>query len=283
MSLVSHKKPTPTSILCELTRLKSQQNFLEKTQTVKIQNLDVDANYQEHDEKCLLLEIEKLHDSFKTEFPMTRIEAKNKITDLFENITNFETHMMSTDCLKNVHVITYREEVIKMNNTLSDYSKSTALQNELLKAIYKDIESALPSAEILLKDIPKHTIKKHKTIQEAIKNPISAFACAEVKEFDKYLLTCGGYTGSWKEEEHNIYIKFKNKFKSNIDRIIECVNLVLPGKIILLVIIVYYIKTINMYICNNNICKYFFRLNFRRAVKNQNTYYNNYMFIILQI
>lgn len=223
----SNKKPTPTSILCELAKLKSQQNFLERTQTVTIQIPNLDGD-QDQEEKTVLADVEKLQNNFKIEFPKAKLDAKHRITNIFKNITNFETNMLSSACLKNVHVIAYREEVIKMDNNLSEYSQSITLQNEILKAKFKDIESSIPAAEKILKEIPKHSLIKQKPLQEVLKNPISTFAFTEVKEFDRFLINCGGHSGSWKDEEHNIYIKFKNKFKSNIDRIVECVNLVLP-------------------------------------------------------
>lgn len=221
------KKPTATSILCELARLKSQQNFLQKTQS-SIQMIDVNPS-EDVEEHKLLTEIDKLQNYNKTDFPKTKHEAKHLITDIFENITNFETHMMSSDCIRNVHVIAYRDEVIKMDSNLTEISNSISLKNEILKAKYKEIEATLQPTEALLRDIPKHVISKQKSIQDVVKNPISETACAEIKTFDNFLKNCGGHSGSWNDEKHNIYVKFKNKYKSNIERIVECVNIILPG------------------------------------------------------
>lgn len=226
------KKQTPTSLLCELARLKSQQFYLEKTQN------DLNLNFNENEdniiEKSLLCDIEKLKLNLTDKYYSDQEEVKYATKNIFEELTNFESNMLNTDSLLSVNVNSYREKVVALDNCLTDILKGVNIKLEMLKNCYTEVHSALPPTTVLLRDIQKYHVSKYKAIQNASTKPIPEEACKDVKLFDKFLISCGGQTGFWEDEEHCIYLKYKNKYKDNLDRIIECINAVIPGLFLVL-------------------------------------------------
>lgn len=226
---MSLKKITSTSLLCELSRLKSQQNYLENTQPSLI------LEFPEEDakvEKDILMEIERQKIELEENFKNLKINAKYDSNDIQESLTDFKTNMLTDQSLKSTNVIKYRETVIAIDRKITDRSIELKINLEKLKAEQREIESSMLPCEIILQDIPKPNFKISQDVKKSFSNKsvISETDCSEVKIFDKFLLSYGGHTGGWNDEEHCIFLKYKNKYKNNMDRIIACFKDILPSK-----------------------------------------------------
>lgn len=235
------QKITSTSLLCELSRLKSQQNYLENTQPSLILELpEDDAKF----EKDILVEIERLQIELQENFKNLKINAKYDSGDIQESLTDFKNNMLTDQSLKTTNVIKYRETVIAIDRKISDRSIELKINLEKLKAEQKEIESSMLPCEIILQDIPKPNFKISQDVKKSFSNKsISETDCLEVKIFDKFLLGYGGHTGGWNDEEHCIFLKYKNKYKSNMDRIIACFKDIVPSIVVL--IICFYMFNLN--------------------------------------
>lgn len=223
------KKKTSTSLLCELSRLKSQQNYLENTQpSLMLELPEEDAKL----EKDILVEIERQQIELEENFKNLRINAKYDSNDIQESLTDFKTNMLTDQSLKTTNVIKYRETVIAIDRKISDRSIELKISLEKLKAEQREIETSMLPYEIILQDIPKPNFKICQDVKKTfLSKSISETDCSEVKIFDKFLLVYGGHTGGWNDEEHCIFLKYKNKYKSNLDRIITCFKDILPSKV----------------------------------------------------
>lgn len=222
-------KKTSTSLLCELSRLKSQQNYLENTQPSLILELpEEDAKL----EKDILVEIERQQIELDENFKNLRINARYDSNDIQESLTDFKINMLTDQSLKTTNVIKYRETVIAIDRKISDRSIEYKINLEKLKSEQREIETSMIPCEIILQDIPKPNFKLCQDVKKTfLSKSISETDCSEVKIFDKFLLVYGGHTGGWNDEEHCIFLKYKNKYKSNMDRIIACFKDILPSKV----------------------------------------------------
>ena len=129
-TFVKSNKKSKTSILCELTRLKSQQKYLECNQ-VKLNA----ANFMDEDPKepsakvssvsqsnqstlSTINEIDHLRLQFEENLHNYRENAIREIRDMWLSINNMKSDVFQEERLKQFSVQTIRERIINVNTQL---------------------------------------------------------------------------------------------------------------------------------------------------------------------
>lgn len=228
-------KSTPTSIVRELMKLKSQQKYLEGTQV----SLTIfDWKNLSTEEQLDLREIDNIKNDMDSQFPLYELKIKNSLENVNEIIKTFRNTMLTNESIQKYNTKEYRDKIIDIENII----KSVVMVNlneiiNLKNNHYHLEESLLPinnNVAILLdcKKLSSSTINPFiykRTIKQSI---IEKFDNNDIKEFDKFI-KMNGHCGGWIDEEHNLFIKLKQKYKINLERIIIVMQKTLPNKSIL--------------------------------------------------
>lgn len=134
------RKKTSTSLLCELTRLKSQQKYLECSQ-IKINfnikdkndnNNDNDNNDDNYD-KQNIKDIENLKNQLENQFIDYRDQNIKNIQDIQIFINAIKNDIMNDENLKNCSVNNLRERIVGINTHLNKLQETNYENLKILK------------------------------------------------------------------------------------------------------------------------------------------------------
>ncbi|XP_031627124.1 coiled-coil domain-containing protein 112 [Contarinia nasturtii] len=223
------KKPTATHLLGELTKLKTQQKYLEATQaTLKpISHTPSEAS-ELNDLECLKIE-QDLNASSLTD------KMKHDTFRLKDSVRNFRNEMLNVDSLCKFNTKQYREKIEVIDQRQRELDANNREQLKKLKIEYCNIESeltALMKNLDLLAKMPtiKNKVNATMNMRRVQSAPIDRSDLDDVQRFDRYLKEHNGHTGGWIQEEHLLFVKLKNKHNNNIEHICTAFHAFLVDK-----------------------------------------------------
>lgn len=219
----TEKKISATNLLSELTKLKSQQKYLEATQMVlkpvsktvaEIAELDaLDYMKIEHD-----LNVATFTDKLK-------FDAKH-IRNL---IDEFQNEMLNKESLCKFNTKQYRDRIETIDHCIRNLEAKNQQQLKQLKLDYCNIESdvvpLMNGLDLLQKSpmgnaiVRKLNAQSTMNMRRAISAPIDKDDSDDIRRFDRFLKEHHGHSGGWNNEEHLLFVKMKNKYKDNIEQI----------------------------------------------------------------
>lgn len=226
------KRMSATHVLNELTKLKTQQKYLEATQvTLKPISQNPVELSELNDLECLKIEqdlntaalVDKLkHDSFR----------------LRDSVQEFRCEMLNEESLCKFNTKQYRERIEMIDRQQRELENKNVEQLKQLKLEYCHIESELQPLMHNLDLLEKTSTIRNKitahSVHRAQSAPIDKSDCDDVRRFDRFLKEHDGHTGGWIQEEHLLFVKIKNKHKNDIEQICAGFRAVLIGKTIFL-------------------------------------------------
>lgn len=218
-------KLTPATFLCEMTKLKAQQKYLEATQS----SLDAFNKLPEKD-ASFYVDAQLLKTELDNKFNYFKDTLKLVVNDCLSVVNSFSETMLTENGIQNYNTNEYRDQIIIVDKKFRNIAASNTNQLKKLKDEYREFDSSsLPCAMLLHnfeKECPKvfsrPNRKRNKIMCDASDN-------LDVKKFLDFLTATNGHTGGWIDEEHNLYVKLKNKYKSNMEQIIMSIRHILPG------------------------------------------------------
>lgn len=224
----SDKKPSATHLLGELTKLKTQQKYLEATQvSLKPVSHTPSEASELNGLECLKIE-QDLNTASLTD------KLKHDAFHLRDLVNDFRCEMLNVESLCKFNTKQYRERIEIIDQQQRELDAKNVNQLKQLKMEYCKIESELlplMSNLDLLERMP--TIKNKisalnmRRVQSA---PIDKTDSDDVRRFDRFLKEHNGHTGGWIQEEHLLFVKLKNKHNNNIEEIFTAFKAFLVGK-----------------------------------------------------
>lgn len=222
------KKMSATHLLNELTKLKTQQKYLEATQMTLKPISQNPAELNELNElECLKIEqdlnlaalVDKLkHDSFR-------------IRDL---VREFRCEMLNEESLCKFNTKQYRERIEMIDQQQRELEKKNVELLKQLKLEYCNIEDEIIPLMNNLDFLQKSSTIRNKitafNVRRAQSAPIDRSDCDDVRRFDRFLKEHDGHTGGWIQEEHLLFVKMKNKHNNDIGQIYAGFKAFLIGK-----------------------------------------------------
>lgn len=228
MDFSNKKKPlSAVSLICELTKLKCQESYLENVHSKNM--LEIPLEETDSEEKRLLAEIQLDLERYEKNFECSRRESQHRIVDLKESIFHFQE--MASNVQK-YNLKEYRETILNIENKIVEMTNLSRLNLGKLKFENFDIASSIPSSAVLLREEKYPLVFSQLSHSFHSGNVLKESQYVEVKTFDRFLTKSGGHTGGWGEEEHSIFLGLKSKYKDNLKRIEECMRQILPGSFI---------------------------------------------------
>lgn len=217
----SERKISATNLLSELTKLKSQQKYLEATQMILKPVSHTATEAAELDTLDFMKIEQDLNVSAFTD------KLKYDTAHIRDIIEEFRCEMLNKESLCKFNTKQYRERIEEIDQRLRHLEMKNQQQLKQLKMEYCNIESdilPLMNGLDLLQKTPVngsigHKLNAHSTLRRAVSAPIDKTDSEDVRRFDRFLKEHDGHTGGWIEEEHLLYVKMKNKYKDNIDQI----------------------------------------------------------------
>ncbi|XP_055296953.1 coiled-coil domain-containing protein 112-like [Sitodiplosis mosellana] len=211
------KKPNATHLLIELTKLKTQQKYLEATQA----SLKPVSHTPSEASELNDLEYLKIEQDLNTSALTDKL--KHDAFRLHDMVNDFRCEMLNVASLCKFNTKQYRERIEVIDQQQRELDAKNLDQLKQLKMEYCNIESELlplMSNLDLLEKMP--TIKNKistlnmRRVQSA---PIDKTDSDDVRRFDRYLKEHNGHTGGWIQEEHLLFVKLKNKHNNSIEQI----------------------------------------------------------------
>lgn len=232
----TNKKLSATNFLSELTKLKTQQKYLEATQIVlKPQNCSPTESTELNELEHQKLEQEMSWASFAQ-------KVKSDTLHIRDLLREFRIEMMNKDGLCKFSTKQYRERIQLIDQQLRDAETKNIELLRQLKLEYCSIESELlpVMSKLDLLQTPQtpsaigrkaSAYATKMNVRRAVSAPIEKSDSDDVKKFDKYLRENCGHTGGWIDEEHVLFLKLKNKYRTNIEQICNAFKLFYVGNI----------------------------------------------------
>lgn len=242
----SEKKVSATNLLSELTKLKSQQKYLEATQLILkpvSQTTTEAAELQTLD--CTKIEHELNVAAFTDKLKYDAIHVRHLIDD-------FRVEMLNKDGLCKFNTKQYRERIENIDQRLRNVAVKNQQQLKQLKLEYCNIESdVLPLMHNLdlIQNSSVNTnlgrkLSAQSALRRAVSAPIEKNDSDDVRLFDRFLKEHNGHTGGWTDEEHLLYVKMKNKYKDNSEQICNAFRVYFVGMFSILNISDFYVRNI---------------------------------------
>lgn len=249
MANKSKEKLSPTILLCRLTQLKAQQKYLDATKPI------FDAkHFQLSAEHDAIANIENTDQKLTNDFQNFCREKTNDIRSLTSVINEFSKTMISLDSVQKYKTNEYRDRAIAIDKHFCNQLQQNNETYLFLQEKYSDIDKELReivsdpliASEMTTKICPAFSIRA--TVKHSTKFPIDRSDNDAVRKFDEFLCAHKGYTGGWTDEEHNIFVKLKLKYKTNMMRIVECMQNLMPGKCFHFCLLIWVLVQIFIYI-----------------------------------
>lgn len=229
----TEKKVSATKLLSEIKKLKSQQKYLEATQTVLKPVTGTANEMAELDTlDCMKIEQDLNVDAFTEKLKYDAFH----IRDL---ITAFQSEMMNKDGLQKFNTKQYRERIEDIDQRLQNYTTRNQQQLKQLKLEYCAIESELlplmNNLDLLQKSTTisafgrKLNAQSSMSMRRAVSAPIDRTDSDDIRRFDRYLKEHNGHNGGWIDEEHLLFVKMKNKYKDDVEQIFNAFRVFYVG------------------------------------------------------
>lgn len=217
------KKVSATNLLNELGKLKTQQRYLETTQALLKPVSQTQSEYAElNDIECLKIEQDLNLAAFADKLKYDTLHIR-------DTIDAFRTEMLHEMGLHRYHTKQYREQIELIDQQLRDADTANCEQVKRLKLEYCDIESELlplmANLDFMEKPIVPTAIGRKASTNVALSMrrvhsaPIDRTDLDDIRQFDRFVVEHHGHTGGWNSEEHALFVKMRNKFKTNIEEI----------------------------------------------------------------
>ena len=218
---------TSTAMLCEMAKLKSQQKYLEATQSTVLLPTSLDDK-----ENALLTETQALQEDLSESFKHFKLLHKQDYNDLADATKTFRNTMITSNGIDQFDTKDYRDQVVYIDRRFRDYLKRNSLELKYLKETHCGHMNEINSMAISLNKFDKinPTIRSFVMMKQAARQPLSTCDNQDIQNFTNFLQEhSNGHCGSWLNEEHCIFIKFKNKYKHNLDACFGAIQAQLTG------------------------------------------------------
>lgn len=217
----SEKKVSATNLLNELAKLRTQQKYLETTQAQLKPISQTQSEYAElNDIECLKIEQNLNLVAFADKIKYDTLHIR-------DTIDAFRTEMLHETGLHQFHTKQYREQIELIDQQLRDMDTMNCEQVKRLKLEYCDIESELlplmANLDFMEKLIVPSAIGRKASTDVALSMrrvhsaPIDRTDLDDIRQFDRFVVEHHGHSGGWNSEEHALFVKMRNKCKTNIE------------------------------------------------------------------
>lgn len=212
---------TPTAIITELIKLKSQQKYLDANQIT----LNPHKCPTTKEEMSQLNEVENLKTELEINLSAFSRNKWQEIGYAVANLKHFTETALSPANVAQLNMKQYRNEILLIDRLLREACQQNADELAQLRKEFMTIEDELMP---ILANV--NLLRQHEkslsgnwrgalTIRNAISAPIERIDSDDVRQFDRFVCEHGGHTGEWGDEAHQLFVKLRLKYKSNVDRI----------------------------------------------------------------
>lgn len=222
------KRPTPTAINLELQKLKSQQKFLEAAQ----KTLDFQRKYPNDDiAAALVTEANNIRDDLQEKLSVYAQQSHADLLELQSLLREFKGTMLGPQALEKFDNKQYRDQILLIDRRFRDMNMANETELTTLRVQYAAIESTMPAADVFLQEYhsTRWTSRRQHHQSPVRKGPVSRADNADVQRFLDYLAQHNGHSGGWSDEEHNLFVKLKRKYRDNMERITDSFRSIVVG------------------------------------------------------
>ncbi|RZF44625.1 hypothetical protein LSTR_LSTR000577 [Laodelphax striatellus] len=200
--------PEAVAFICGTNKLKSQQEMLERMQDKLVSSL---KQFSVHERNEILCEMRA------TELAASKvIEAfQDELITIFDLMRDVSQEVKDDEKLKSHSITYFRQKLTALETKI--YKLKEDCTRELNKL--EDEEGALTVEtdfmETRIENWGKtNELSKVRRAQSASRINCSCTTdqlCPEIRNFSQYVQRYGGHNGGWKEEDHLMYLKFRQK------------------------------------------------------------------------
>lgn len=206
-------RSTPTAVLCELTKLRSQQNLLDTT-----------AQHDAHLWPSSSGDIPFLRQQLAEQLAEFRNAKWTAVQHLSDAMRTFRERMLCADGIRKHKTIDYRAEVLRVDGLLRDaISRNGTEMAELTErgVSMRQLEDGYKADVLLSTGCPKALGAAKRSTGAAAGNVVNRQDNAEVRRFFDYVVRHGGHSGGWSAEEHLRFVRLKTKHGARIEQLVD--------------------------------------------------------------
>lgn len=221
---------TATAILTELNKLKSQQKYLDANQ-IALNPLKSNS----HEEMSQINDVENLKTELDLNLAAFVEDMRGGSGHALDALTDFQRTMMTVASMQQCQVKEYRAKILLVDRLLREQGERCAVEVQRLRHVFTATEvelAALCEGQNLLRQHEQRLSGNRRTlsVRHAVSAPIDRVDSDEVRQFDRFVADAGGHGGGWGDEEHQLFVKMKARFRENVDRIWQELRPMLTGE-----------------------------------------------------
>lgn len=221
-----NRRPTATALLCELTKLRSQQKYLDAGGYSGLDTHDATNHQPDADVRLIRSTLDEAFQRF-------RRTAHDNLSDCRRQLHDFVRlqQQRSADDSSRVDMRTVRDEVVRLDRLIADLQAGCDVRQ--LRAEYAALLATSTSDDAMVSDALLLNEMAVKPWPSSAKTPLrttssctstvstkslptgvphaSASDNRDVRRFLDLLVDRGGHTGGWSDPEHQLYVRAKAK------------------------------------------------------------------------
>lgn len=228
------KKPSATSLLNELAKLRAQQKYLETTQATLKPHSQSHCEYAELNEiECMKIEQDLNLGTFANRLKYDTLHIR-------DTINGFRAEMLHPTALSKFHTKQYREQIELIDQQLRATVSANGAQLKRLKLEYSDTESELVplmvNLDVLERCAAPAAVGRRPSAGIALSMrrvhsaPIERADLDDVRRFDRFVVEHDGHAGGWSSEEHAAFVRMRNKFRADVEEMCAGLRALYIGK-----------------------------------------------------
>ncbi|XP_028138272.1 coiled-coil domain-containing protein 112-like [Diabrotica virgifera virgifera] len=211
----------PVICITELNKLVCFQQCLEKSISATVDHLKKFPTYQ------------YVPDMYVEQEQDRRREKESIRSNIDEIVGNLQSKIKFLKCyssVNNTDLKKFKHEMIMIQDLIQTLVRNSKMKLKDLDIEYIDINQDLDYyKEKMFEWSEPINIKEPSSIKTDCKRPYSNLKCVEIREFIDFVKRSGGHENGWDKDDHELFIKFRNKFK-DVSIVSQKINEILPDK-----------------------------------------------------
>ncbi|CAG9828086.1 unnamed protein product [Diabrotica balteata] len=205
----------------ELNKLVCFQQCLEKSISTTIDHLRKFPSYKYVPDMYVEQEQDRRRD---------KETIRSNVDEIAGNLQSKIEFLKCNSSVSNTDLKKFKHEMIMIQDLIQSLLINSKMKLKALDIEYIEINQDLDYyKEKMFEWSEPVNIKEPLSIKTDYKKPYSNLKCVEMREFIDFIKRSGGHENGWDKDDHQLFIKFRNKFK-DVSIVSQKINEVLPDK-----------------------------------------------------